>query len=130
MHVFRYLVVGLSSDRPFPYPGIKPVFSLPFKWTYFAAARKAYIRARITVLRVTVKLFAAYREKAGASELILDLPSGAHLESLVQEVLYMYPTIASNASTVVAAINQEYADHTQELRDGDEVALIPPVSGG
>jgi molybdopterin converting factor subunit 1 len=74
---------------------------------------------------VTVKLFAGLRERAGADEVPLTLPDGARVaEALVQlsEVTAGFP--------VVMAVNQEYADESVVLRAGDELALIPPVSGG
>lgn len=81
-------------------------------------------------LKVVVRLFASYREKAGKAEVELELPQGATVGSLSEEVLRRYPTITRDGSKLVVAVNQEYADHGYVLSDGDEVALIPPVSGG
>ena len=81
-------------------------------------------------LKVVVRLFASYREKAGKAEVELELPQGATVGSLSEEVLRRYPTITGDGSRLVVAVNQEYADHGHVLSDGDEVALIPPVSGG
>ena len=84
----------------------------------------------ITTLNVTVRLFAGYREKAGKAELGLDLPEDATVGYLAEEVVRLYPAIMKNPAGLVVAVNQEYKDHGFVLSDGDEVALIPPVSGG
>jgi molybdopterin synthase catalytic subunit len=74
---------------------------------------------------VRVRLFAALRERAGASELELELPEG----SVVADALRRMSDLTAGVP-VVMAVNQEYADDRVELHGGDEVALIPPVSGG
>ena len=49
---------------------------------------------------------------------------------MAQEVFERYPGLIGTPTALVMAVNQEYQDHDHELADGDEVALIPPVSGG
>ena len=75
-------------------------------------------------------MFAAYRERVGRSETTLDMPEGATVGVLAEEMVRMYPGLIGDAARLVVAVNQEYRDHLYTLRDGDEVALIPPVSGG
>ena len=84
----------------------------------------------VPALNVTVRLFAIYREKVGTTELVLELPEGADVGYLADEMRRRYPGLTHDASALVVAVNQEYADHDYVLSDGDEVALIPPVSGG
>jgi molybdopterin synthase catalytic subunit len=74
---------------------------------------------------VTIRLFAMLRERAGAGELELDLPDGAR----VRDALDRLDDLAGGLPLVMA-INRDYADADSELRPGDELALIPPVSGG
>jgi MoaE-MoaD fusion protein len=76
-------------------------------------------------VEVKVRLFAMLRERAGAGELKLDLPDGAH----VRDVLDRLADLAGDLPLVMA-VNREYADEDQVLAAGDELALIPPVSGG
>jgi MoaE-MoaD fusion protein len=76
-------------------------------------------------VEVTVRLFAMLRERAGASELRLELPEGAR----VRDALDRLVAVAGDVP-VVLAVNREYAPEDQALGDGDELALIPPVSGG
>jgi MoaE-MoaD fusion protein len=76
-------------------------------------------------VEVTVRLFAMLRERAGAPELTLDLPEGAR----VSDALASLEGLAEGVPLVMA-VNREYADPGQVLDPGDELALIPPVSGG
>jgi MoaE-MoaD fusion protein len=76
-------------------------------------------------MRVTVRLFAGLRERAGTNELELDLPDGARVRDALAEV----EEIAAGVPLVMA-VNREYADAEAPLAAGDELALIPPVSGG
>ena len=77
-----------------------------------------------------MKLFASYRDKVGASDVALDLPDGASLGALAREMARLHPSLISDPADLVAAVNQEFRDHDYPLGEGDEVALIPPVSGG
>ena len=75
-------------------------------------------------------LFASYRERAGTAELGLELPDGSTVADMIGRLLETRPNIASDPSRVVVAVNREYQEHGHRLVDGDEAALIPPVSGG
>ena len=66
----------------------------------------------------------------GKAELDLELPESATVGRLAEAVLRLHPTMTRDASRLVVAVNQEYRDHGYVLNHGDEVALIPPVSGG
>jgi MoaE-MoaD fusion protein len=74
---------------------------------------------------VTIRLFAVLRERAGAREIELELPEGA----CVRDALARLDDLAGGLPLVMA-INRDYADADAELQAGDELALIPPVSGG
>jgi molybdopterin synthase catalytic subunit len=76
-------------------------------------------------MEVTVRLFAMLRERAGAREVTLRLPEGARVSDALAEL----GSIAEGLPLVMA-VNREYADKDQVLDSGDELALIPPVSGG
>jgi molybdopterin synthase catalytic subunit len=76
-------------------------------------------------MEVRVRLFAALRERAGADEIELQLPDGAS----VRDALASLGDLTGGVP-VVMAVNREYADPAARLQAGDEVALIPPVSGG
>jgi molybdopterin synthase catalytic subunit len=76
-------------------------------------------------MQVTVRLFAMLRERAGASEMTLDLPEGARVSDALAELHGL-----AEGLPLVMAVNREYADPARVLDAGDELALIPPVSGG
>ena len=76
-------------------------------------------------MRVTVRLFAMLRERAGAREVTLELPEGA----CVRDAIAALGGVADGLP-VVMAVNREYAREDSVLDQGDELALIPPVSGG
>jgi len=76
-------------------------------------------------VHVRVRLFAALRERAGAEEVELELPDGARVGDALARLDEL-----TRGVPVVMAVNQEYADRSDTLQPGDELALIPPVSGG
>jgi molybdopterin converting factor subunit 1 len=81
-------------------------------------------------MRIRVRLFAILKDKAGVSEMTLDLSGAPSAADAVAEVGRRYPAVAAFLPRVAIAVNQAYAPPTSTLQDGDEVALIPPVSGG
>ena len=81
-------------------------------------------------LNVTVRFFALYRERAGQSELSLELSPGATVSGAVAEIRHLFPGLAPATVDIVVAVNAEYAEPDTALYDGDDLALIPPVSGG
>src|SRR5215210_5653773 len=74
---------------------------------------------------VRVRLFAVLRERAGSDELELELPDGARVGDALERVRDI-----AGGLRLVMAVNREYADADAPLAAGDELALIPPVSGG
>jgi molybdopterin converting factor subunit 1 len=80
-------------------------------------------------VRVLMRLFASYREAAGVGRFELELPPGAKVKDAIAAVVKEHPLIAEGRQVVIAK-NQEYVTPDEPLADGDEVALIPPVSGG
>lgn len=78
-----------------------------------------------------MRLFAVLREQAGTSELLLeDLDDGLDLAELKRELGRRRPELADTLERVAGAIGTDYVDDTRRLTDGDEVSLLPPVSGG
>jgi len=78
---------------------------------------------------VLVRLFASYREAAGVGRMELELPPGATVKDAIFKILKDHPLIAEGRQVVIAK-NHDYVTADEPLADGDEVALIPPVSGG
>jgi MoaE-MoaD fusion protein len=80
---------------------------------------------RLTAVKVTVRLFAGLRERAGVRERELELPDSARLSDVWARL-----ALGEEPEGLLYAVNQEYAPSSRRLMDGDVVALIPPVSGG
>jgi molybdopterin synthase catalytic subunit len=76
-------------------------------------------------MEVTVRLFAGLRERAGTGKRALELPDGAQVADVWPRL-----ELGDEPAGLLYAVNREYAGPGAELREGDEVALIPPVSGG
>jgi molybdopterin synthase catalytic subunit len=81
-------------------------------------------------MRIRVRLFAIQRELVGAREVDLELPAGSSIEAAWTALVALHPTLASGRAYVRFARNADYADADTPLTDGDELAIIPPVSGG
>jgi molybdopterin converting factor subunit 1 len=81
-------------------------------------------------VQVTIRLFARLRELAGASELSRQIPEGAVAMDAWTALVAEFPALADYTRSISCAVNEEYARLTATLQDGDEVAFLPPVSGG
>jgi molybdopterin synthase catalytic subunit len=81
-------------------------------------------------MRVRVRLFAMQRELAGTREVSLDLGDGSTIEDAWTAIVGRFPVLAPGRTSLRFARNREYADAAAELAEGDELAFIPPVSGG
>lgn len=81
-------------------------------------------------MRVQARFFAAYRELTGVSRIEVRLPEGATVADLIDALRRQGPSFGALPPKPAAAVNLEYAGADTGLRDGDEVAFIPPVAGG
>jgi molybdopterin converting factor small subunit len=81
-------------------------------------------------MRVTVRLFARLRELAGRGEFSASVALGATVEDVWRAAVDEHPALAPYAGSVSAAVNAAYAKLTARVADGDDVAFLPPVSGG
>ncbi len=81
--------------------------------------------------RIKVLLFATLRERMGGAKFIeLNLPEGATVKALKEQIAREYPALEQNMKSVLTTINREYAFDEAVLPDGAELAMFPPVSGG
>ena len=81
-------------------------------------------------MRVTVRLFARLRDIAGAAELSREIAPGATIGSVWQQLVREFPDLAEYERSISTAVNADYARMNHALSDGDDVAFLPPVSGG
>lgn len=81
-------------------------------------------------MRLRVKLFATYREIVGERELRWSAEPGTTVEVLLASLFRRYPDLAVHRDSMMLAVNHAFAAPSAELHEGDEVALLPPVSGG
>jgi molybdopterin converting factor subunit 1 len=81
-------------------------------------------------MRVTVKLFARLKDLAGAGELVREVQAPATVRTVWQALTTEMPSLTQYESTMSVAVNAEYSKMAAAVRDGDEVAFLPPVSGG
>jgi molybdopterin converting factor subunit 1 len=84
----------------------------------------------MNTMHVRVRLFALARERAGRSELELELPAAASVADLRAALRQRWPELAAVWSRAMIAVNQEYAEDVAIIPAGAELAVIPPVSGG
>lgn len=84
----------------------------------------------MTSLMVTVKLFAAYQEACGASEVQLEMPADATVAAVRDRLIAKHPELAQWRDLTRFGVNLQFVEPEAALHDGDEVVLIPPVSGG
>ena len=81
-------------------------------------------------MRVTVKLFARLRDLAGSGEFIRDVEAPATVHTVWRSLTAEMPALEEYEATMSVAVNAEYARMAAAVQDGDEVAFLPPVSGG
>jgi molybdopterin converting factor subunit 1 len=87
-------------------------------------------REAAIAMTIRILLFAILRDAAGAAELSLDVPEGSTVAFAAGRLLDQFPSLRPYLPRVAYAVNRSYASSEAPLHDGDEVALIPPVSGG
>jgi molybdopterin converting factor subunit 1 len=81
-------------------------------------------------MRVTVRLFARLRDLTGAGELVREVPEPADARAVWNAMVAEWPALREYEKTMSVAVNAEYARMTAAVHDGDEIAFMPPVSGG
>lgn len=81
-------------------------------------------------MKVKVKLFAILREMAGREETTLEVPDEISCEEVLLRLQTEIPVLGSVFKLCLVTINGRYVDKTMDVAEGDEVAILPPVSGG
>ena len=81
-------------------------------------------------MRVTIRLFARLRDLAGSGELVRDVPHPANVQTVWRTLVTEMPALGEYERTMSVAVNADYSRMTASVNEGDEVAFLPPVSGG
>ena len=81
-------------------------------------------------LTVTVKLFAAYQEAYGVPELVLEFPQNTPVSAVCDRLIAEHPELQQWRDLTRFGVNLQFVEPDTQLQNGDEVVLIPPVSGG
>ena len=81
-------------------------------------------------MSVTIRLFATLRDITGAGELVRDVPPPATVATAWRTLTREWPALEPYRASLSCAVNAEYAKFTDVIGEGDEVAFLPPVSGG
>ena len=81
-------------------------------------------------MRVNVKLFARLRDVAGTGEMECEVPAGSTVADVWASLGQQFPSLSPYAASISCAVNAEYARMNAPVANGDEVAFLPPVSGG
>ena len=81
-------------------------------------------------MRVTVRLFARLRDLAGSGELVRDMNGPATVQTVWGSLVAEMPALRDYERAMSVAVNAEYSRMAAPVHDGDEIAFLPPVSGG
>jgi molybdopterin converting factor subunit 1 len=95
-----------------------------------SARRADAVPGRVTPMRVTVLYFAGLRERSGRDRDEFDMPAGAQVSDVVRAAQVLRAGLTPLDPSIRVARNLEFTTSDVLLQDGDEVALLPPVSGG
>jgi molybdopterin converting factor small subunit len=123
---------GVKPDKPVPRldgSAILPANSSALAARPFAGYNSS-VSSVTPAIRVKVLFFGGLKEVAGRAEEIVEVHEGARIEDLFARCVGVKPELARFRPSLVASRNQEFAAWSTPLRSGDEVAFLPPVSGG
>ena len=81
-------------------------------------------------MRVTVRLFARLRDIAGSGEMTREVSAGANVGLVWASLVSEFPELSAYEKSISCAVNADYSRFSAMVADGDEIAFLPPVSGG
>jgi sulfur-carrier protein len=108
-----------------PEPPPAPLAAIP-PWRYNSPVPDTDTNA----MRLTVLFFGRLKDAIGHGQESMEIPPDSRIEDLFAHCVARYPELAAHRKAVAASRNREFAAWTTPLQPGDEVAFLPPVSGG
>lgn len=81
-------------------------------------------------MHVTIRFFASHREATGRASVVADVPDESTVAEVFARVSADYPAVTLTGRGVAFALNHEHVPGDAKVRDGDEIAILPPVAGG
>ena len=81
-------------------------------------------------MKISVKLYASFREIVGKKEEEIEVPDGTTVKDLLDSYVKRFPRMDRYREHIILSVNKEYGHPSRKLKDGDEVTFLPPVSGG
>lgn len=81
-------------------------------------------------MKIKVKFFASYREALGKDQIDVETEEETNISGLLNIIKRDHPELGNLIEPVIVSVNREYASYDTIIKEGDEVALLPPVSGG
>ncbi len=81
-------------------------------------------------MKVKVLYFSSIKDRLKKNKEFFEIEENSTVSDLIKEIQKKYPDLSENIKKIMVAVNEEYADMQTKLKNGDTVALIPPVSGG
>ena len=81
-------------------------------------------------MKIHVHFYAQLRDLAGTGEQHLDLPEGATVRDLLNEIYAQQPSFRAHDKSILVGVGVEFADRDYKLKPGEEISIMPPVQGG
>lgn len=81
-------------------------------------------------MKIKIELFSVYREAIGEKEIEIEIKDDAKIKDIIQFLTKKYPSIRKFIGYAIFSINHEYADENRSVKEGDEIAIFPPIGGG
>lgn len=81
-------------------------------------------------MKVRVQFYAQLRDLAGIREQDVDLPEGATVRDLLNEIYAQQPSLRAHDKSILIGVDVEFVDRNYRLKPGEEISLMPPVQGG
>jgi len=81
-------------------------------------------------IEILVKFFAMVRQTVGKKDMTMNIEKGTKVEDIVEELIQEYPDLEDIREILVVSVNKGRVDDDYLLKEGDEVAIMPPVAGG